>query len=250
VTDLASAPRLQGVSFEAAPGEIVGLAGLVGSGRTECLKTIFGALPLSGGSIEIDGAPRRFASPAAAIAAGIALIPEDRQDESVFPNHSLGDNICVAAAATGRGEDLRGLAPFVLDRRKMAEVAGRLSDALQVKAASLRSPIASLSGGNQQKAILARWVAVKPSIVLADEPTRGVSIGSKVEIYRLIRQLAQGGAAVVIVSSEFEELLGLCDRIYLLRDGWSVDELTPQGLEAEDLLQLVLAQPASAGRPL
>jgi ABC-type sugar transport system ATPase subunit len=250
VTDLASAPRLQGVSFEAAPGEIVGLAGLVGSGRTECLKTIFGALPLSGGSIEIDGAPRRFASPAAAIAAGIALIPEDRQDESVFPNHSLGDNICVAAAATGRGEDLHGLAAFVLDRRKMAEVAGRLSDALQVKAASLRSPIASLSGGNQQKAILARWVAVKPSIVLADEPTRGVSIGSKVEIYRLIRQLAQGGAAVVIVSSEFEELLGLCDRIYLLRDGWSVDELTPQGLEAEDLLQLVLAQPASAGRPL
>ena len=249
VSDLASAPRLQGVSFQAAAGEIIGLAGLVGSGRTECLKTIFGALPLTGGSIEVDGVACSFASPAAAIGAGIALIPEDRQDESVFPNYSVCDNICIAAAATGRGEDLRGLARFILDRRKMAEVAARLKEAFQVKAASLHSPIASLSGGNQQKAILARWVAVRPAIVLADEPTRGVSIGSKVEIYRLIREVAQGGAAVVMVSSEFEELLGLCDRIYLLRDGRSVDELSPEGLEAEDLLQLVLAQPATAGSP-
>ena len=128
----------------------------------------------------------------------------------------------------------------------MTGVAERLKEALRVKARSIRSPIASLSGGNQQKAVLARWVAARPAIVLADEPTRGVSIGSKIEIYRLIRELAQSGAAVVIVSSEFEELLGLADRIYVLRDGRTVDELSPEGLEAEDLLQLVLAQPAPA----
>jgi ribose transport system ATP-binding protein len=246
VTDLRSPPRLNGVSFQVRAGEIVGLAGLVGSGRTECLKAIFGALPRTGGTIQIDGEVRSFASPAAAIDAGIALIPEDRQDESIFPNHSLRDNICMAAAATTHGEDVRGFASFVLDRRKMTAVAERLKEGLQVKAGSIRSPIASLSGGNQQKAILARWVAAKPAIVLADEPTRGVSIGSKIEIYRLIRELARGGAAVVIVSSEFEELLGLADQIYVLRDGRTVDQLSPEGLEAEDLLQLVLAQPSPA----
>jgi ribose transport system ATP-binding protein len=246
VTGLESPPRLCGASFQVWPGEIVGLAGLVGSGRSECLKTIFGALPRIGGTIEVDGHSRHLGSPAEAMDAGIALIPEDRQDESIFPNHPLLDNICVAAASTAHGEDVRAGLPFVLSRRKMTEVAVRLKNALQVKASSIRTPIGSLSGGNQQKAVLARWVAVKPSIVLADEPTRGVSIGSKIEIYRLIQQLARDGAAVVIVSSEFEELLGLCNRIYVMRDGRTVDELSPLGLEAEDLLQVVLSQPATA----
>ena len=118
VSDLRRPPRLNGVSFQVRAGEIVGLAGLVGSGRTECLKAIFGALPRRGGTIKIDGEMRTFASPAAAMDAGIALIPEDRQDESIFPNHSLRDNICIAAAATTHGENVRGFAPFMLDRRR------------------------------------------------------------------------------------------------------------------------------------
>ena len=125
----------------------------------------------------------------------------------------------------------------------MSEVAERLRAALQVKAYSVQSPISSLSGGNQQKAILARWVATKPRVVLADEPTRGVSIGSKIELYRLLRKLAAEGAAVVIVSSEFEELLGLADRIYVMRDGRTVGEVSPDGLDTDDLLQLVLSKP-------
>jgi ABC-type sugar transport system ATPase subunit len=131
--------------------------------------------------------------------------------------------------------------PFILNPRRMSEVAERLRAALQVKARSVQSPISSLSGGNQQKAILARWVATKPRVVLADEPTRGVSIGSKVEIYRLLRKLAAEGAAVVITSSEFEELLGLADRIHIMRDGRTVGEVRPDGLDADDLLQLVLS---------
>ena len=242
VRDLSSPPRVLGVSFEARAGEIVGLAGLVGSGRTETFKTIFGAMAREGGEVRLDGRPVAFASPAAAIDAGLGFIPEDRQVESIFPDHSLLANICVAAASSSRGERLSGALPFILSPRRMSEVAERLRAALQVKASSVQSPISSLSGGNQQKAILARWVATKPRVVLADEPTRGVSIGSKIELYRLLRKLAAEGAAVVIVSSEFEELLGLADRIYVMRDGRTVGEVRPDGLDADDLLQLVLSK--------
>ena len=221
------------------------MAGLVGSGRTEVLKTIFGALPVHGGRVRIDGEEAPGLSPLAAIRRGIALIPEDRQDESIFSDHSVLTNICVAAATSSTGERLSGR--FVLDGRRMAAVSEALRETLQIKTRSVASPISSLSGGNQQKTILARWVATQPRIVLADEPTRGVSIGSKIEIYRLFRKLAADGTAVVLVSSEYEELVGLCDRVFILAEGRTVDELDPTGLEADDLLQLVLSKSTRQG---
>ena len=246
VERLASAPRLIDASLDVRKGEIVGLAGLVGSGRTELLKTVFGALAGTGGRLRLGGGEVRFSSPLAAIKRGIAFIPEDRQEESLFADHAVRTNICVAAATSSTGEELGGR--FMLDARKMAAVSERLRDTLRIKTRSVASPISSLSGGNQQKSILARWVATRPAIVLADEPTRGVSIGSKIEIYRLFRELAAEGTAIVLVSSEFEELVGLCDRIFLLAAGRTVDEISPEGLEADDLLQLVLSRSTGAGR--
>jgi ABC-type sugar transport system ATPase subunit len=241
VESIVAPPRLHSVSFNVRPGEVVGLAGLVGSGRTETLKAAFGVLPIASGTLRIDGKPVRFRSPADAIAAGVAFVPEDRQVESIFQNYSIMQNICVAAASSDRDPTMRS-AGIVLNRRRMAAVAERLRTALQIKASSIRAPIASLSGGNQQKTILARWMAIKPSIVLADEPTRGVSIGSKIEIYRLIQQLAAEGTSVVIASSEFEELVGLCSRVFIIRDGRTEGEIAVAGLTAEDLLHIVLAK--------
>ena len=233
-------PKVHDVSFSVGRGEVVGLAGLVGSGRTEALKAIFGVTPIESGVVRIDGRETVFRAPADAIAAGVAFIPEDRQDESVFANDSLMNNICIAAVSSGRDPQLRN-ARFVLNGRRMAAAAERFRAALRIKAASIRAPITSLSGGNQQKTILARWMATKPSIVLADEPTRRVSIGSKIEIYRLIRQLASEGTAVVIASTEFEELVGLCNRVFIMRDGFTQGEVDVTGLTADDLLHIVLA---------
>jgi ribose transport system ATP-binding protein len=240
VNSLAGPPRVSDVSFEVHPGEILGLAGLVGSGRTETLKMIFGAMKAQSGAIEIDGAPVHFRSPSAAIAAGIAYVPEDRQAEGLFPDHSVLTNLTIAAVnQRENGAKLRR-GPF-LDRRQAGKLGRELVNKLRVKTASVTAPIASLSGGNQQKAILARWLAVRPRVVLADEPTRGVSVGSKVEIYRLLRELTASNAAVVVVSSEFEELVGLCDRVVLMKSGRTVSSRSTAGLDADALLHLVLS---------
>lgn len=240
VSSIASGPRLLDASFDVREGEIVGLAGLVGSGRTEVLKAVFGAMPVDSGRVMLGGEPVQFRTTLDAIRRGISFIPEDRQDESVFPDHTVLTNICVAAASSSVGEPLQGR--FILDGRLMASVSEKLRAKLQIKTRSVTAPIADLSGGNQQKTILARWVATRPRIVLADEPTRGVSIGSKIEIYRLFRELASEGAAIVLVSSEFEELVGLCERVFIMAAGRTVDEVDPAGLEADDLLQLVLSK--------
>lgn len=240
VRALQSPPRVADISFEVYPGEIVGLAGLVGSGRTETLKAIFGVSPRSAGSISIDGRAVSFARASEAIAAGVAYVPEDRQLEGLFPQHSVVTNMTIASANTTRG-DRGGRRSFLLDRRRMAALAKRLVEQLGVKTPSLATPIALLSGGNQQKAVLGRWLAVDPTLVLADEPTRGVSVGSKLEIYRLLRNMAENGAAIVLVSSEFEELVGLCNRVVILRDGRSVAEVPTSNLDADGLLNLVLS---------
>ena len=243
VSRLVSGTKLREVSLDVRSGEVVGLAGLVGAGRTETLKAIYGALPVDAGEIRIDGEPRSFRSPSEAISAGIAFVPENRQEESIFPNHSIMHNICIAAAANDRDDELRAAGP-VLNRPAMAAVAERFRSALGIKAPSIHDPVTSLSGGNQQKAVLARWMATRPQIILADEPTRGVSIGSKIEIYRLIRQLASEGTAILIASSEFEELVGLCNRVFIMREGRTVDQIEVKGLSAEDLLHVVLAKAA------
>ena len=240
VENLACAPKLKSASFSVNKGEIIGLAGLVGSGRTECLKAIFGDQPKQNGVIRIDGEMVSFDSTLHAIRAGLAMIPEDRQEESLFSDHSVLSNICIAAACSAVGEPITKWRGLLLDRKRMLSVALRLRDKLLIKLRSVHGSVSLLSGGNQQKVVLARWLATKPDVILADEPTRGVSIGSKVEIYRLIRDLAAGGSAVVLVSSEFEELVGLCDRIVIMSGGRSVGEIGTDGIGAGELLHLVL----------
>jgi ABC-type sugar transport system ATPase subunit len=222
-------------------GEIVGLAGLVGSGRTECLRTLFGLRHLDAGHIRLDGQVVRISSPRVAIARGIAFVPEDRQAEGLFHDDTVARNIAIAAVNTPRGELVTTIRGRLLSRARIADVARRLTEALRIKVSSIHDPVSALSGGNQQKVVLARWLATQPALVLADEPTRGVAISSKIEIYRLLRELADGGAAVLFVSSEFEELIGLCDRVILIRAGRSTGETATTGLDSDSLLNLLFA---------
>ena len=236
VRHLSAAPYLKEVSFDLYPGEILGLAGLVGSGRTKILRTIFGTLKQTGGSIQLDGANLDVSSPAEAIANGLALIPEDRQTEGLFPSHTVIHNISVVAATTpGRDRSL-----FISPKR-LQKLASDMIARLDIKVESPFEPASKLSGGNQQKLVLARWLAIQPKVLLADEPTRGVSIGSKVEIYRTLREQARAGVGIVVVSSEFDELVGLCDRIVLVRDGRTVGECTSHDLSEDDLLNMLLS---------
>ena len=204
VRDLSSPPRVLGVSFEARAGEIVGLAGLVGSGRTETLRRSSARWRAKAARVS-STAGRSRSPPAAAIDAGLGFILEDRQVESIFPDHSLLANICVAAASSSRGERLSGALPFILSPRRMSEVAERLRAALQVKAtrSRVRSRACPVAISKRRS-----WRAGSQPSRAWCSPTsrpRGVSIGSKIELYRLLRKLAAEGAAVVIVSSEFEE---------------------------------------------
>lgn len=243
VENLSSPPQVSDISFDIFPGEIVGLAGLVGSGRTECLKAIFGVRSKSGGRVYVDGRVSEFGSARAAVNSGLVLVPEDRQGEGLFPDHSVVRNIATAAATSRRGSRVTRFR-YLLSDRAMRELGLELMRDLQIRGGGLTTPVAALSGGNQQKVVLARCLALKPKLILADDPTRGVSVGSKIEIYKTLRRLSMGGTSVLLVSSEFEELAGLCDRVVVLRAGESVGEALTDGLNGEQLLNLVLSYSA------
>jgi ribose transport system ATP-binding protein len=204
--------RLHDVSLDLHPGEILGIAGLLGSGRSELVKALYGIDPVSAGSIEIDGRPVRIASPRDAIAHGIALVPEDRARAGLVTDHSVRSNVLMAAwdryASGGYVRD--GLA---------SEDARRLVSRLGIRTAGLDQVVRRLSGGNQQKVVVARNLSVEPRILLLDDPTVGIDVASKREILADIRELARGGTAVLLISSELEELSGLADRVLVLRRG-------------------------------
>jgi L-arabinose transport system ATP-binding protein len=218
----------QPVSFSAQRGEILGFFGLIGAGRTELFKLLYGATAKTGGEIRIDGRPRAMPSPRAAIAAGLALLPEDRKDEAIVPLMSVRENIVLAwRNLVGRG----GL----LKRGAEAGTAKSHIDALRIRTASAETPIASLSGGNQQKAILARWLAADADILLMDEPTRGIDIGARSEIYALMHRLAGEGKTLLVISSDLPEVMGVADRIVVMREGAisavvARDEASPESL--------------------
>lgn len=216
----ARAWRLRDVSFELRRGEILGIAGLMGAGRTELLECLFGAAsePPSG-RIELEGRPARFAHPAAARRAGVALVTEDRKRLGIFAQLDVGRNITIC---TLRELAQGGMVSGTAERRAAREAVERLS----VKTAALESAITSLSGGNQQKAIIGRWLLTRPKVLLLDDPTRGVDVGAKAEIYRLIDQLSREGLAIIVTSSELPELLTLADRILVLAEGRVTAELT------------------------
>jgi ribose transport system ATP-binding protein len=244
VRRLASEPSVKDVTFSVAPGEILGLAGLVGSGRTGTLETIFGARTRTRGEVLVDGKPVGQHSVLGAIEQGMAFIPEDRQSDGLLADQSVLTNIAVTAVQAQRGRRVTRFGGRLLSRSLIRDVGRDLIDQVKIKVADPRRPVHTLSGGNQQKVILARWLAMKPAIVLADDPTRGVSIGSKIEIYKLLRALADGGSSIVLVSSEFEELTGIANRIIIMNGGRTVSTIGSAALanlDADGLLYLVLS---------
>jgi ribose transport system ATP-binding protein len=214
VRDLRWEDRLNGVSLTVGRGEIVGLGGLDGQGQKEMLLGLFGVLRGLRGDVLLDGAPARPGSPAAARsgAVGMALIPEDRKTEGLMLPMSIADNLVAASL-----DDL-SVGPF-LNRPRIEQAVREGMDALRIKAGAVEDPVSTLSGGNQQKVVIAKWLMTKPKVVLLNDPTRGIDVGTKQEIYRLLRRLAEEGVAILLYSTDYEELIGCCDRVAVMYDG-------------------------------
>lgn len=212
--NLSWAPRLSNVSFSVSAGEIVGLGGLDGQGQRELLLALFGVLKGTRGDILIDGRPKSITGPRAAIApgAGIALIPEDRKTEGLMLPMSVRDNLSFASL--GRLSKA-GIIDGAAERESIEEMIKLLA----IKTAGSGAPAGSLSGGNQQKIVIAKWLMNKPRIILLNDPTRGIDVGTKQEIYALLRKLADEGAAIVLYSTDYDELIGCCDRVLVMYGG-------------------------------
>jgi rhamnose transport system ATP-binding protein len=218
------------VSFELRRGEIVGLAGFVGSGRTEVARAIFGIDPLEDGELWIDGRPFRPRSPRAALGRGLAYLPEDRLHQGLVQPMSVGDNIAMAV--------LPDLSPGgILRPGRERTLARRFMDQLRIKATTPAQVVRSLSGGNQQKVVLAKWLAAEPRILLLDEPTHGVDVGTKADVHRTISHLARQGLTILLISSELPEVLGMSDRILVMREGRLVAELSRTEATPERVIQ-------------
>jgi ribose transport system ATP-binding protein len=222
---------VRNVSFEIRRGEIVGLGGLVGSGRTEVARAIFGADPISGGQMQLNGRPYMPRSPRRAVRRTVGLVPEDRKGQGVILDLPIRMNATMAnmAPVTTAG--------FFRHRRERKIVRG-LIDTLRIKLGSMNDPVSSLSGGNQQKVVLAKWFHADSDLIILDEPTRGVDVGAKTEIYSLIHRLAAEGKAVIVISSEHAELFGLCDRVLVMGEGELRGTLLPEDYQEEKLLTL------------
>jgi ABC-type sugar transport system ATPase subunit len=234
VRGLARPPVVNGVDFEVREGEILGLAGLIGSGRTEIARAVTGADRSTAGEIRLGGELLDLRSPRDAIDRGIALLPESRKDQGLFLRLPVRDNITLS--------HLADLTSFGILRpgREKAE-ATKSVDRLAVKPASLRSKVATLSGGNQQKVLFARSLFLRPRVLVVDEPTRGVDVGAKRSIYELIVALAEEGLGVVLISSELEEVIGLAHRVLVVREGRIVKELIGDAIDEEAMLQAAFA---------
>ncbi len=221
------------VNLSLRAGEIFGLAGLIGCGRSELARILFGLTPADSGKILVRGQTVQIAKPEQAIALGIAYVPEDRRKHGVIPEMTITTNTSLAV--------LRSLSRFgFLNLPAEAAVAADLSGRLSIKAASLSAPVATLSGGNQQKVALGRWLAVKPSILILDEPTQGVDVGAKAEIHRIMGDLAEQGMAILMISSELPEILGMSDRVAVMRQGTVAAVLSRAEAEPQHVLSLAL----------
>src|ERR1700704_4530320 len=223
------------VSFEIRAGEVVGFAGLIGAGRTELAKVLFGELPRDRGTVVVDGRRTSIRHPDDGVRAGMGLAPEDRKREGLVMMRSVLENASLAI--------LRRLSRFhVIRRRLERQSASEYVTRLHVRTPSLDQEVGKLSGGNQQKVVLARWLAAKPKVLILDEPTRGIDVGAKAEIYRLVDDLANQGLGVMFISSELPEILGLSDRIYVMQNGRIAGELPGPGATEEAVLGLAMAE--------
>jgi len=221
--------KLQDASVTVHTGEIVGLTGLLGSGRSEVARAVFGADAFSGGKVLIDGQEVHFRQPEDAIRAGIGYCSEDRKADGIVPELSVRENLTLAALPT--------LTRYgIVDRHKQEEIVERFIKRLGIKTSGPDQKIRELSGGNQQKVLLARWLCLNPRLLLLDEPTRGIDVGAKAEIQKLIEELAESGLGILLISSELEEIIEGSDRVVVLRDGKSVAELPRAGITQNAIL--------------
>ena len=229
VQDLWRPPAVRGVSFEIRAGEILGLAGLIGSGRSELARAIFGADRRDEGQLTLLGKNRRLRSPREAISNGIVLLPEDRKAQGLLMRRSVADNVLLPHMnKLSRGG--------IIAERKSRQTARALMSRVDVRALGPLSRVSTLSGGNQQKVLFARWLFRRPTVFIADEPTRGVDVGAKRAIYELIHSLAAEGMAVLLISSEHEEVLGLAHRVLVMREGRFVAELSGESMTEDAVL--------------
>jgi ribose transport system ATP-binding protein len=217
-------------NFTAQAGEILGIAGLVGAGRTELVCCLFGIEPAVCGRICVEGRETRITGPADAIRCGIGLVPEDRKQLGLILEMAVRENVSLPGIGSYRR--------MLLDRRREAEVTRDQVRALSIRTPGIEQAVQYLSGGNQQKVALAKWLALRPKVLILDEPTRGIDVGSKSEIYRLIRELAESGVAVIMISSDMEEIIGLADRVLVMHECAIRGELGREGMTEEKIMQL------------
>ena len=229
VRDLSRPPAVKGVSFEIRAGEILGLAGLIGSGRSELARAVFGADRRERGELKLLGRVLRLRSPRDAIGGGVVLLPEDRKAQGLLMKRSVADNVALpyfrALSTAG-----------IVSEPRMRRSARSLMERVDIRAAGPLARVSTLSGGNQQKVLFARWLYRPPQVFIADEPTRGVDVGAKRAIYELIHSLAADGMAVLLISSEYEEVLGLAHRVLVMREGEFVAELVGESMTEDALL--------------
>lgn len=237
--------RLHDIDLELRKGEILGVSGLQGSGRTELARALFGADPFTTGTMTLDGTPKRPTSPSKAIGASMGFVTEDRKTEGIFPNQPLNDNILTSVRALQ--SLLRRVIPY--GTRDDPNLALTLARQVDVRAPSLAQEIQYLSGGNQQKVVLAKWLATTCDIFLFDEPTRGIDVEAKASIHDMVRDLARKGAAVLMISSELPEIIGMSDRIVVMWDGTIVGEL-PAGASEEEIMLLATGHQNEAQTPI
>ncbi len=239
VSDLTLPGVFEDVSFSLRYGEIIGLGGLVGAGRTDVARALFGVAPASSGQIRIHGKDAQVQKPADAIDLGLAFVPEDRAGDGIFATLPVEHNL--TAAIPGK------IAPNGFIRRSLERGYARKSvEDLSIRLASLGQPIVELSGGNQQKTILARWLLTEPEILILDEPTRGIDIGVKAEFYDMIGDLAEAGRAILLISSELPELLSLCDRILVMSEGRLTADIPREEATQENVMQAAVPRTSAA----
>jgi rhamnose transport system ATP-binding protein len=229
VKNLSRDGQFENVTFTVRAGEIVALAGLVGSGRSEVARAIFGVDRYDSGSIYMNGAVLRAGSPSQAMESGIALVPEDRRQQGLFMPTSIAKNAAVTMLSRIRSG-------IFIRNHSERKIADEWTKVLQTKYASIDDPVERLSGGNQQKVVLAKWLATNPQLLIVDEPTRGIDVGTKSEVHKLLSQKAQEGLAVLMISSELPEVLGMADRVLVMREGHIVRELSRAEASSENVI--------------
>lgn len=239
VTELSRHGEFRDISFDVRRGEIVGMAGLIGAGRTEVARAIFGANRRSSGHVQVSGRPVKIQAPADAVKAGLAYVPEDRHRSGLALDLSVEDNLSLPR--------LKSLSQWLVINRKAEDgLVAEYIRLLDIRTSSASAPVSSLSGGNQQKVVISRWLSTSPAVLILDEPTQGIDIGAKSEVHRIISELAEQGMAILLISSDLPEVLGLADRVLVMRDGKMAGELAKDAANQQSVMELALGDGVSS----